>query len=322
MTGLRIGGVECGGTTFAVTFAIDSPLNIIEKVIIPTTTPDETLTRVGDQLSKWKINTLGIGSFGPIDLNKKSPTYGFITTTPKPGWQQTDILGKLRKNLQSHGLNIPIGFNTDCNAAALCEVLYGQHVNAAGEKLSKQDTVAYITAGTGVGIGVSIEGRLISGLLHPEGGHMIPRRKAGDNFKGVCPFHGDCVEGLSSTVAAAERICIARDKLASVQDHPEWDNIAYYLAQLCLGIIVVVAPNVIVLGGGMMRNAKLFPLIRKHLATLLNNYIQVPELQTQIGLDRFIVSSRFNAKGSKTTSGAVGCLQLGIDEYAKSCSKL
>ena len=219
-------------------------------------------------------------------------SYGYITSTPKPGWQDFDVLSHF-----SH-TGVPTGFNTDVNTAAYGELVYGEH----GADVR---SVVYVTVGTGIGAGIVADGHMITGILHPEAGHIMVRRHVDDTFKGVCPFHGDCLEGLATANAIAARLGIGIKELKALSDeHPVWEMEAYYLAQLCINMAMIVSPHVIVLGGGVLKRRSLFPRIRKHFVAGVNGYLRVPKMLT----DAYIVPSRFEGPESKTSAGCVGTL--------------
>lgn len=233
-------GVELGGTKCVCTLAA-SPDEILGKSTVPTTTPEETLGKVETILRGWQdrgpIEALGIASFGPIDLDPRSPTYGAITTTPKLRWAGADVAGRLQRTL-----GIPTGFDTDVNGAALAELKWG-----AGQGLAD---LAYITVGTGIGVGLICNGKPVHGFGHPELGHIRIARLRGDDFAGSCPFHGDCVEGLASGPAIKARLGV--DHLHDFPpEHPVWETVAWALAQLCHAIVCSTAPGVILVGGGV-----------------------------------------------------------------------
>lgn len=289
-----IGAIEAGGTKFRCAVG-DSPQDIKSEIIIPTTTPEETLLQVVDFFKKQSVDTdisaIGIGSFGPVDLNEESSTYGFITNTPKVGWSQTDIVGILKKEF-----NIPISFDTDVNAAALGEYYYG-----AGQNL---DDFVYLTVGTGIGGGAIVNGKLTKGLLHPEMGHVLLPMHYNDitkGFQSVCPFHDNCLEGLASGVAIESRYGEKAQALA--ENHPAWELVAHYLALGIMNFICTLSPKRIILGGGVMQNEQLYPLIRNSVRELLNGYIQVPEILTKI--DDYIVPPMLGKD-----SGIVGAMSL------------
>jgi len=244
-------------------------------------------------LKKKNVVAIGIGSFGPVDLNVDSKTYGYITSTPKPGWKYVDVLGPIKS------LGLPIGISTDVNVAAVGELAYGDHGHIS--------SCCYITVGTGIGVGVVVDGKPVTGLLHPEGGHFKPPRYPGDTYEGNCSFHKDCTEGLANAGAIAARAGVDREALETIpDDHKVWDIEAFYLAHLCTVLTTVVSPQVIVLGGGVLRRKILFPKIREQFKIILNGYLQHPKLLENV--DKYLVPSRFNV--GKTTSGAVGTLEI------------
>ena len=237
------GAVEAGGTKFvcAVAGAFD---DIRSQISLPTETPEKTLAAVTtyfedfQKMSGTRLDALGIACFGPLDLNKDSKTYGFITTTPKAGWSNTDVANTLGKHF-----NVPVGFDTDVNAAAFAEYLWG-----AGKGL---DVVLYLTVGTGIGGGLYVNGKPLHGLMHPEMGHvLIQQNKKVDTFANCCPFHHGCLEGLASGRAVDLRWKCHASGLPD--DHPAWELEADYLAQGLMNYIMTVSPQKIVLGGGLI----------------------------------------------------------------------
>jgi fructokinase len=277
---MTYGGLEAGGTKWVVGIGT-GPDDLRALEVIPTTTPDETLTRAAEFFTQnGGVSAVGVGSFGPLDLRS-----GHITTTPKPGWKNTDVVSAL------HGaLHVPVAFDTDVNAAALGEQRWG-----AAKGL---DTFCYFTVGTGIGGGVMAGGRLVHGLLHPEVGHMlIPH----DPFAGACPFHGDCFEGLASGSAIGQRWGKPAEELT---DRAEvWELEAEYLALGIVNVICVVSPQRVILGGGVMKQPSLLPLIRARTRELLAGYIAAPELSD--GLDEYIVGP---ALGDR--AGVLGAIEL------------
>ncbi len=259
------GGIEAGGTKFVCAVGT-GPDNLQERIRIPTTTPAETIGRAVDFFRPWKdrLQAIGIASFGPVDLNPHSPTFGFITTTPKPGWANTDLAGAVRR-----ALGLPVAFDTDVNGAAL-----GEHRWGAAQGL---DTFLYLTIGTGIGGGGMAGGSLLHGLLHPEMGHMrIPHHRQTDPFPGSCPFHGDCFEGLASGPALRARWGQPAETLPA--DHPAWALEADYLALALVNLICTFSPQRILLGGGVMNQPHLLPMVRRRVQRLLNGYIQSPQI--------------------------------------------
>jgi fructokinase len=268
------GGIEAGGTKFVC--AVGTSPDDLFKKSFDTTNPEETLTRAAEffkeQNSKRPISAVGIGSFGPIDLHKGSPTYGFITSTPKEGWANTDIVGKIKALL-----GVPIGFDTDVNAAAL-----GEHFWGAGRDLT---SFIYLTIGTGIGGGGMINGRLLHGLVHPEMGHICIPQHIDDTYPGRCPYHNkdglyNCFEGLASGPAIEERW--GRPPQSLGNDHKAWDLEAYYISLALVSYICTLSPQRIIIGGGVMRQERLITLIRNNVKNMLNNYVQSREITESI----------------------------------------
>ncbi|MDR3200858.1 MAG: ROK family protein [Spirochaetales bacterium] len=277
------GSIEAGGTKFVCavgTVASESPLPdaILESVTIPTETPEVTLAGVTDFLrrageKRGGLAALGVSSFGPIDVNKDSPTYGYITTTPKPGWKNTAILGTLRK-----ALGVPVGFDTDVNGAALGEARWG-----AARGLSH---VLYITVGTGIGGGVLVQGRPVHGLAHPEMGHIrVPHDFSRDPYPGSCPWHGDCLEGLANGPALAQRAGKPAQDISP--NDLIWDIEADYLAAAAANFILTLSPEIIIMGGGVMNTPGLIEKVRRGVTRLLNGYIAAEPLISR--MDSYIV---------------------------------
>ncbi|MEO0557311.1 MAG: ROK family protein [Bacteroidota bacterium] len=287
-----LGGIEAGGTKFVCAVGT-GPEDLRDVHRFPTTTPEETLGRaIAYFLNHAEpISALGVGSFGPVDVDASSPTYGSITTTPKPGWANTDVLGPLQE-----ALSVPVGFDTDVNAAAL-----GEHRWGAAQDL---DTFVYLTIGTGIGGGGWVNGRRIQGLTHPEMGHLRVPRLPGDTFEGICPFHGDCWEGLASGPAIKARWGRAGDDLP--EDHDAWPMEAHTLALGLVNLILTLSPQRLILGGGVMQQAHLFPLIREAVQSLLGGYVQIPAITDAI--DQMIVPP---ALGNR--AGILGALALAKD---------
>lgn len=287
-----LAAVELGGTSCraAVAYA-DDPTTIVDIIETPTTDPIATVGQIVRFLRRHEpFASLGVASFGPIDLDKTSDTYGFITTTPKPGWQNFDLLGAFKE------FRVPMGFDTDVNAPALAELRYGGH--------EKADSCAYITVGTGIGVGVVVNGQPIHGLVHPEGGHIMTLRKDGDTYPGWCHIHRLSAESMASARACAERTGVEMPDLATVSDdHPAWDDVAYYLAQLCITITYMVSPHVIVLSGGVMKRTILFNKIRKQFKELNEGYIAADKIKNH--LNDFIVPSAYGNQ-----IGIIGAIEL------------
>jgi len=286
------GGIEAGGTKFVC--AVGSNPDDLCVNVIETTTPDETISRViayfKEQNSTKKLSSIGIGSFGPIDLNRNSKTYGFITLTPKLNWENVDFVGAIRSSF-----NIPIGFDTDVNAAAIGEYQWG-----AAHGLTN---FIYLTIGTGIGGGGIINGIPLHGLLHPEMGHIFIPRDNSDkkSYEGNCPRHKDCFEGLASGPAIRNRW--GRPPQDLNRDHPAWEYIAKYISYALVNYICTLSPQRIIIGGGVMKQSKLFPLIHKMVKELLNNYLQLPEITENI--QNYIVPPTLGDR-----SGILGAIAL------------
>lgn len=271
-----VGGIEAGGTKFVCAVGT-SAHDLRTETQFRTTTPVETIGRAvaffRQERQKEPIRAVGIGAFGPVDLHPDSPMYGHITTTPKEGWRHFDFVGEIRA-----ALDIPVGFDTDVNAAAL-----GEHRWGAAQGL---DTFIYLTVGTGLGGGGLANGRPLHGLLHPEMGHVrIPHDWNADPFPGVCPYHGDCLEGLATGPALEQRWGQRAETLPS--DHPAWQLEARYLALALVNYITVLSPQRIIMGGGVMQQSQLFPMVRHEVQRLLQGYVQSPEILE--GIDEYIV---------------------------------
>ncbi|SET12440.1 ROK family protein [Paenibacillus sp. NFR01] len=286
---MKIGAIEAGGTKFVCGIG-DEHGRISDRISFPTAHPEETLPKVLRYFRDQQVEAIGVGSFGPIDVHLESPTYGYITTTPKPGWNNFNLLGALRQHL-----DLPLGFDTDVNAAAYGEALWG-----AAQGLS---SCVYYTIGTGIGIGVYAEGRMVHGLVHPEGGHLLPRRHPQDAFAGICPYHGDCLEGLAAGPAIEARWGVKGHKLKS--DHEAWAIEAYYIAQSIAAVILLLSPHKVILGGGVMQQPQLFPLIRSAVLENLNGYVGSDSIVE--GIDEYIVPP-----GLGIHAGLCGALALGI----------
>lgn len=287
------GGIEAGGTKFVC--AIGSgpdDMRAIDR--FPTTTPAETLQRSVDFFRHHarqglNVDAIGIASFGPVDPNPDSPTFGYITATPKPGWSHTNFAGFIGDQL-----GLPVAFDTDVNVAAL-----GEHTWGAAQNL---DTFLYLTIGTGIGGGGLIRGELMHGLVHPEMGHIrIPHDLNRDPFPGRCPFHQDCLEGLACGPAIEDRWGKPGSELPI--DHPAWDLQAEYLALAMVNFICTVSPQRIILGGGVMEMEGLHEKVRTHVKRLLNEYVQSDALIHH--LDQFIVPP-----GLENRSGVLGSFAL------------
>ena len=284
------GGLEAGGTKWVCAVGT-GPGDIRAMTRFDTTTPEETITRATTFFEAYRseLTALGVGSFGPLDLHIGSPTYGWITSTPKPGWAQTDLVGPLRQ-----ALGVPIAFETDVNAATLGESEWG-----AGQG---HDVLLYLTVGTGIGGGASVYGRALHGLLHPEMGHLrIPHDWQTDPFPGTCPYHGDCWEGLAAGPAIEARWGQRGETLSA--DHAAWGLEAHYLALGLATLICALSPQRIIMGGGVMQQAQMFPLLRREVQRVLNGYIQAPSVTSDI--DSYIVPPILGQE-----AGVIGALAL------------
>ncbi len=282
------GGIEAGGTKWVCATGT-GPDDVQDFVTFPTTDPEETIAHAAEFFTgDGTPAAVGIGSFGPIDVQPRSPTWGRITTTPKPGWGDTDVVAAL-----SAALGVPLAFDTDVNAAALGEHRWGAAVGL--------ETFCYITVGTGIGGGGLANGRLMHGLLHPEFGHMrIPHDRGRDPFAGACPYHGDCFEGLASGDAIRARWGRRPEEL---DDDDVWQLEAEYLALGLVNVICTLSPQRIVVGGGVMNEPSLLPLVRRRVSDLACGYFDAPELDA--GIDEYIVAP---ALGDR--AGVLGALEL------------
>ncbi|MBR3539028.1 MAG: ROK family protein [Eubacterium sp.] len=283
------GALEAGGTKMVCAIG-DENGRILEQVSIPTVTPEETMPKVIAYFQDKEIRALGIASFGPVDLDRSSPTYGYITKTPKLAWANYDLVGKMKAALQ-----VPIGFDTDVDGSLLGEVTWG-----AAKGLSD---VAYITIGTGVGVGILSGGKVVHGMMHPEMGHVKVIPVPGDTYSGKCPFHGNCLEGMAAGPAIMERWGAPGHELV---DKPEvWEYEADYIAQAVMMLILSVSPKKVILGGGVMHQLQLFPLIRAKVAEKLNGYLVTKELDNP---DQYIVPA-----GCNDDQGIMGAIKLAMD---------
>ena len=290
MSAPLIAGVELGGTKVICVLA-SGPNDVRERVQIPTTTPDETLGAVEDVLRRWSgYDALGVASFGPVSLDRSDANYGFITATTKPGWSDTDVGLRLAKIA-----GVPFGFDSDVNGAALGEGRWGAAPDVEDH--------AYITVGTGVGVGLVLHGAPVAGMTHAELGHIRPVRMTGDAWRGSCAFHGDCVEGLVSGTAIRARTGTAAQDLAA--NDPAWETVAHTLAQLCHMVVLTGIPRRIVMGGGVMVGVpQLLPEIRARLVASLGGYVAAPGLMP---IDRFVVPAELGGM-----AGPLGAVQLGV----------
>jgi fructokinase len=294
-----LGGVELGGTK-CICFIGTAPDDIRGQVAVPTgSEPQTTLRRIVDQLNDWQaihgpIAALGIASFGPVDLAMRSSTYGFITSTAKRGWRFVDVAGPL-----SRAFGVPTGFDTDVNGAALAEGRWG-----AAREIADY---AYLTVGTGVGVGLVVNGALVYGFSHPELGHARIPRLAGDDWPGACESHRDCVEGLASGTAIAARAGMSAELVPA--ESPIWHPVAHALAQLLHTIVLATAPRRIILGGGVaLSRPELLARVRAQLLQSLNGYLALEEIAGPI--EQYVV-----APGLGSLAGPLGALALARDAY-------
>ena len=284
------GALEAGGTKMVCAIG-DENGNILERISIPTRTPAETMGPMIDFFRGKGIRALGIGCFGPVDLNKKSPTYGYITSTPKLAWQNFPIVAEFQK-----ALGVPVGFDTDVNAAALGEATWGCTKDV--------ENSIYITVGTGVGVGVIIGGKPYHGMLHPEGGHILLARHPDDPMVGSgCPFHENCLEGLAAGPSLEKRWGIKGAELTGRKE--VWQLEAYYIGQALADYILILSPERIVLGGGVTHQEGLLALIRQETAKQLAGYIRTAAIDH---LDSYIVGVSLN-----DNQGVMGAVKLAMD---------
>jgi len=269
------------------------PDDIRAEIRFDTGAPAETLAQVATFFSEHQalgpLSAVGIASFGPIDPDPTSARFGYVTTTPKPGWAHTDFAGAVHSMLR-----VPVGFDTDVNVAAL-----GEHRWGAAREL---DTFVYLTVGTGIGGGAMANGALIHGVMHPEMGHIrVPHDLALDPYPGHCPYHGDCLEGLCCGPAIEERWGVPSENLAP--DHPAWELEARYLASGVMNFLLTLAPQRIIMGGGVMHQQQLFPMIRRYVLELLNGYLQAERVIADI--DNYILPP-----GLGDRAGVLGAIAL------------
>ena len=277
------GGIEAGGTKWVCGIGT-GPADLRALETFPTTTSGETLERAAQFFTQnGGVAAVGVGSFGPLDLQA-----GRITTTPKPGWADTDVVGALHR-----ALGVRVAFDTDVAAAALGERRWGAAVGL--------ETFCYLTVGTGIGGGLMAGGRLVHGLRHPEIGHIrIPHDRDRDPFAGVCPFHGDCFEGLASGTAIRKRWGKPGEEL---QDTEVWELEAEYLALGVANVILTVSPQRVILGGGVMKQPTLLPLVRQRTRELLAGYVSAQELGD--GIDEYLVPPTLGDR-----AGVLGAIEL------------
>ncbi|PLR81651.1 fructokinase [Bacillus canaveralius] len=280
------GAIEAGGTKFVCAVS-DDQFVIKDRISIPTSSPAETLNQVFEFFDQYSLKSIGIASFGPIDVNKNSKTYGYITTTPKPDWSNFDFVGTIKDRYP-----VAVAWTTDVNAAAYGELKKG---NAQG-----CESCLYLTVGTGIGGGAVVNGKLLEGYGHPEMGHVLVRLHPEDTYEGTCPYHGNCLEGLAAGPAIEGRYGSKGDELEKADK--VWEIEAYYIAQALVDYSLTLRPEKIILGGGVMKQKQLFPLIRDEFAKLMANYVTIPDL------NEYIV-----APGLGDNAGVIGSLLLAAE---------
>lgn len=284
------GAIEAGGTKMVCAVGMKDG-TIVDQMETPTLTPEETMRVMLAFFQKYELEALGIGTFGPVELNLSSDKYGSILNSPKAGWQGFNFYRYFQENI---GCKVVV--DTDVNVAAL-----GEHRMGA---LKGINNGIYLTIGTGVGGGLIVEGNLVHGMLHPEAGHILLKRHPEDLMESFCRFHDNCLEGLAAGPAIEKRAGVKGNDLPP--NHPVWDMESYYIAQALVSYTMVLSTERIILGGGVMKQEHLFPKIRKHFAELMNGYLDTEELRD---LDTFIVPAGLGGR-----QGIIGALFLGIED--------
>lgn len=291
-------GIEAGGTKFVCAWGSD-PHHLYDRIVIPTTTPEETLQQVIAHIrfvsQKTALSGIGAAVFGPIGLNAEDQHYGYITSTPKQQWRYTDFVGILEQ-----ATDLPVTFNTDVNVTAMGEYFWG-----AGKGLSD---FIYMTVGTGIGAGAIVNGKLCHGALHPEMGHILVPKLANDHVESVCDYHAACLEGLASGPAIQARWDV-KDAMLLPQDHLAWEMEADYLAAALMNYTLCLSPKRIIMGGGVMQQTHLFPLIRKKLNALLAGYVNHRYLDN---MDAYVVPPLL-----KNNAGVLGAIALATVSHAE-----
>jgi fructokinase len=292
-----LAGVELGGTKCICILGTEAG-DIGKQVDLPTDDPTVTLPAIEATLTDWRAQgwnfaALGIAAFGPLNLRRGAPRFGWVARTPKPGWSDTELAPRFARRFQ-----VPTGIDTDVNAAALAEGRWGGAQGVAD--------FVYVTVGTGIGAGVIVGGRPVFGANHSELGHIRIVRIPGDDFPGTCPMHGDCLEGLAAGPAIAARA--RRDPGELAAQDPVWGHVAHALAQLCHTLVLTTGPRRIFFGGGvMLRQPQLFAMVRQRLQQSLNGYVDTEEVGDGIG--EFIVPSKLGA-----AVGPLGALAVAADQ--------
>jgi fructokinase len=296
------GCIEAGGTKFVC--GVGTGPDDLQTTTVPTSSPAATIEKIVAffrEKAGRGLSAVGVGAFGPVDLRPESPTFGFITSTPKAEWQQYDLAWTLYR-----ALGVPIGFDTDVNAAAAGEARWG-----AGRGIPN---FLYLTVGTGIGGGAMVNGEVIHGLLHPEMGHIrIPHDLASDPYPGACPYHQDCLEGLASGPAMQARWGVPAQHLPA--DHPGWTLEARYLALGLATWVCTLSPERILLGGGVIQQNRLFPMIRKELLRLLNGYVHARALLEEI--DSYVVPPQLGNR-----AGVLGAMVLAEHLYRNPSARI
>ena len=290
---MRIGALEAGGTKMVCAVG-DENGQILERASIVTENPDKTMPEILEFFRQYTLDAIGIGTFGPVDLDRTSPTYGYITSTPKISWRNFNLLGSMKREFA-----VPIGLDTDVNASAIGEASYGITRGL--------DSSIYITVGTGIGVGVILDGKAVHGMQHPEAGHILLVRHPEDNYTGRCPYHPNCLEGLASGPAIEVRFRVKAAELPG--DSLAWEIESFYLAQALVDFTLVYSPKRIVLGGGVMHQKQLFPKIREKYKEMLNHYVDTPYVKD---LNNYIVPYSLD-----DNQGIMGCIRIGLDEMER-----
>ncbi len=285
-------GIEGGGTKFICAYG-SGPQDLKERTEIRTQNPAVTMRELIEYIrsvqKKVTVAAIGASIFGPLDLDTSSPTYGYVTTTPKQEWINFNFVGTLQQEF-----NCPVGFDTDVNAAAISEYRWGAAKNISD--------LLYLTVGTGIGGGLIVNHRLVHGAMHPEMGHIFIPQDKNDTFAGVCKYHGNCLEGLASGPSLKERWRV-KSALDLPEDHPGWEFEASYLGLALANYTLILSPKKIIIGGGVMRQNHLLPKIRRHLLKHLGGYIQNRTVVQ--GIDEYVVKP-----GLEENAGVLGAIAI------------
>lgn len=285
-------GIEGGGTKFVCAYGT-GPENLKGRTVIRTESPAITMKALIEYIrevdARQPITGIGASVFGPLDLDRDSPTYGYITTTPKSDWRNFNFLGAFKQEF-----SCPVGFDTDVNAAAISEYHWGAAKNVSD--------MLYLTVGTGIGGGAIVNHQLAHGAMHPEMGHILIPPDKNDNFRGVCGYHGNCLEGLASGPSLKERWQV-KSALDLSEDHPGWEFEAGYLGIALANYSLILSPKKIVIGGGVMRQDHLLPKIHRRFIQHLNGYLQNPKVIEQV--ENYIVKP-----GLEENAGVLGAIAI------------